>query len=64
MRAHPFHLHVNHFQIVEINLDDSIDYFKIGDWHDTLYAPSNFATIRFFSDYFVGNMLLNYIVNL
>ena len=34
INAHPFHLHVNSFQLAADPADTNGDYFKQGDWHD------------------------------
>jgi FtsP/CotA-like multicopper oxidase with cupredoxin domain len=42
---HPFHIHVNPFQIgtVTDSTGDSNPYFVIGDWHDVLFRPAGVA---------------------
>ena len=49
---HPYHQHVNSFQIISINInvppgqtggtltDDVATWYKVGDWHDTLQLPN------------------------
>ncbi|EJK60914.1 hypothetical protein THAOC_18669 [Thalassiosira oceanica] len=62
---HPYHQHVNPYQIFEIHntseLPDFVsEYYKVGDWHDTLQFPSNAATnviFRFQADQFTGHMV-------
>lgn len=56
--GHPFHLHVNPFQITAITADDST-YFQSGDWHDTLLDGAGDATLRFYTDTFVGHAVLH-----
>lgn len=39
---HPLHLHVNHFQIIELKAGPQMimnSFFEIGDYHDTLHTP-------------------------
>ena len=39
---HPFHIHINPFQLTEDQVDGNTwlkDWFKSGDWHDTLFIP-------------------------
>ena len=35
---HPFHLHVNHYQIIDMSHGQGIDY-EIGDWRDSISIP-------------------------
>lgn len=44
--AHPFHQHVNHFQINSDLEDYPTGYFKKGDWHDTILIPGTDANIQ------------------
>mmetsp|Transcript_13129 Transcript_13129/g.35801 ORF Transcript_13129/g.35801 Transcript_13129/m.35801 type:complete len:149 (+) Transcript_13129:2-448(+) len=55
IRYHPFHLHVNPYQIVNVWNDP---YYEPGDWHDTMLPTSmNFATVRINVDRFTGKMV-------
>jgi FtsP/CotA-like multicopper oxidase with cupredoxin domain len=54
---HPFHIHQYHFQIV--SLEAETDYFHIGDWHDTLHAPSASAIVRFYTNDFSGTIMMH-----
>merc|ERR1712151_824951 len=38
---HPAHIHVNHFQIVDMidSHDDYGGFYRPGDWHDTVFTP-------------------------
>jgi len=55
IRFHPFHLHVNPYQIVEIWNDP---YYMAGDWHDTmLLVGSAEAKVRVNIDKFTGKMI-------
>jgi len=62
---HPYHQHVNPYQIFKIEnsteLPDFVsEYYKVGDWHDTLQFPSNEdtdVTFRFQADQFTGHMV-------
>ena len=54
---HPFHMHVNHFQLIEMESQgDNIPqgWFEIGDFYDTMYGA---GTIRFQADLWGGTML-------
>eukprot|EP00613_Pedinella_sp_CCMP2098_P039795 CAMPEP_0171790444 /NCGR_PEP_ID=MMETSP0991-20121206/65729_1 /TAXON_ID=483369 /ORGANISM="non described non described, Strain CCMP2098" /LENGTH=522 /DNA_ID=CAMNT_0012400047 /DNA_START=485 /DNA_END=2053 /DNA_ORIENTATION=+ len=59
--SHPFHAHINHFQVVEMS--DYSEYIQPGDWHDTLFFAAATlkpgARVRFFTDTFTGPMLLH-----
>merc|ERR1719350_2737304 len=33
LALHPFHVHINHYQIT--GLAETDEYFQVGDWHDT-----------------------------
>ena len=39
--AHPFHQHVNPFQLTVTPPYDAGGYFQAGDWHDTLLMPAD-----------------------
>jgi len=55
IQYHPYHLHVNPYQIVKIWSDP---YFLPGDWHDTMLPTNiNFATVRVNVDTFTGKMI-------
>ena len=44
---HPFHLHTNHFQIVDLSHGEGVDY-AVGDWRDTITVPTpGWVKIRF-----------------
>eukprot|EP01084_Bolivina_argentea_P033175 61396_1 len=61
--VHPFHMHVNHFQMVQNNLandanrdtnyDPPTGYHEIGDFYDTLYGEGH---IRFKTDLWAGTV--------
>ncbi|GBG34229.1 Laccase-1 [Hondaea fermentalgiana] len=58
LESHPFHLHTNHFQIVNVSSPNTGDYspdFAVGDWRDTIAvpAPGN-VTIRWVARDFTG----------
>mmetsp|Transcript_66536 Transcript_66536/g.192101 ORF Transcript_66536/g.192101 Transcript_66536/m.192101 type:complete len:628 (-) Transcript_66536:281-2164(-) len=54
-KFHPFHIHVNPFQITTINNDG---YYMPGDWHDTfLPTGTDVATVRMNIDAFTGKMI-------
>jgi FtsP/CotA-like multicopper oxidase with cupredoxin domain len=63
---HPFHLHVNPFQVVAIgggdggNPNTSALDIRVGEWRDTLPIPKDApVTVRFRPDRFVGMALLH-----
>ncbi|XP_077868217.1 laccase-like [Saccoglossus kowalevskii] len=58
--SHPFHLHVNHFQVISTTYQDDPNQivFEIGEWRDTL-AARNVTTIRFRTDTFPGVVVLH-----
>ena len=58
VNAHPFHLHVNHFQLTGANLDDA-SYFVEGDWHDVLFAPFNNIDVKFQTDRWIGDQVIH-----
>jgi len=75
VQFHPYHQHVNPFQIIEINSYNTqqenggviqsavADWYKVGDWHDTLqfpaagFGPKFVVTMRFQADQFTGHMV-------
>jgi FtsP/CotA-like multicopper oxidase with cupredoxin domain len=58
IHMHPYHQHVNHFQITSITADDPI-YFQVGDWMDTISDASDSMTMRFYTDKFAGEMVVH-----
>lgn len=64
LESHPFHLHTNHFQVVEFfvgNEKNSFEAdFRVGDWRDTIAppAPGN-VTIRWVARDFAGRTVLH-----
>jgi len=60
--AHPYHQHVNHFQIMNLNGKDatSPDIIRLHEWRDVVpaYAP-NGVTIRFTPHDFEGDTVLH-----
>ena len=38
---------------------DDTTYFQVGDWHDTIYDGSGESTVRFYTDNFVGKMVVH-----
>ena len=54
VNAHPFHLHVNHFQLQADPADTHGSYFLAGDWHDVLFMPTNNINVKFQADKFTG----------
>lgn len=58
-QAHPFHIHVNHFQIIWYSWEDEEPGLK-GRFRDTLHVPLNQnALIRFYTDRFTGRVVLH-----
>lgn len=61
--AHPYHQHVNHFQVSSLNgLDpESVaDIVRVGEWRDTVPAfASNGIKIRFRPKTYAGDMVLH-----
>lgn len=52
---HPYHLHVNPYQITEIWSDP---YFLPGDWHDTMLPTHiDFVSVKVNVDRFTGKMI-------
>ena len=56
--GHPFHTHVNPYQIVQMTPRDST-YYQVGDWHDTIYDGRDTAVLRFYADTFTGKMVMH-----
>ena len=59
VNAHPFHLHVNHFQIAETPTDTSGDWFAAGDWHDVMFADFDTVSVKFQADRWVGDQVIH-----
>jgi len=59
VNAHPFHLHVNHFQLQADPADTNGDYFRAGDWHDVLMMPTNNINVRFQADRYTGPQVIH-----
>ncbi|CAB9509169.1 Blue copper oxidase CueO [Seminavis robusta] len=55
---HPFHQHVHPFQLIDgvSSKKDSAEYYKVGDWHDTI---SGKVTVRFRPTVFTGKMMVH-----
>ncbi|KAK1932092.1 Blue copper oxidase CueO [Phytophthora citrophthora] len=54
LKNHPFHLHTNAFQIVDMSHGHGIDY-EIGDWRDVISVPTpGNVTIRFRPEDYTG----------
>eukprot|EP00927_Polykrikos_kofoidii_P059631 TRINITY_DN54775_c0_g1_i1.p1 TRINITY_DN54775_c0_g1~~TRINITY_DN54775_c0_g1_i1.p1 ORF type:complete len:796 (+),score=65.50 TRINITY_DN54775_c0_g1_i1:94-2481(+) len=54
--AHPFHMHVNHMQIVTSEEDPLTNWHRVGDWVDT-YGGA--GTVRFRSDRYTGPVVMH-----
>ena len=59
INAHPFHLHVNSFQLATDPANTNGDYFKQGDWHDVLLLPDNAMDVVFQTDYYTGKQVIH-----
>merc|ERR1740139_216501 len=59
INAHPFHLHVNSFQLAADPADTNGDYFKQGDWHDVLLIPDSAMDVVFQTDYYTGKRVIH-----
>ena len=57
--VHPFHNHVNHFQIAETPADTHGGYFQAGDWHDVMLTPDRAVTVRLQTDRWIGPSVLH-----
>eukprot|EP01135_Chromosphaera_perkinsii_P011301 Nk52_evm82s2367 gene=Nk52_evmTU82s2367 len=59
--AHPYHQHVNHFQIISCDTPDRTNggLYTIGEWRDTFPALGGTCKIRFKNDRFSGNVMLH-----
>mmetsp|Transcript_18920 Transcript_18920/g.38995 ORF Transcript_18920/g.38995 Transcript_18920/m.38995 type:complete len:800 (-) Transcript_18920:198-2597(-) len=53
---HPFHMHVNHYQITTLTGAADTTWFQVGDWHDVMYGMTG-ATVQFYLDRFAGHMV-------
>eukprot|EP01084_Bolivina_argentea_P155588 271139_1 len=55
-KAHPFHIHANHFQLISGGDVGEIGWTQPGDWIDTLAEAAN---VRFKTDTFGGHVVLH-----
>eukprot|EP00854_Cymbomonas_tetramitiformis_P012748 gene12748-15074_t len=58
--AHPFHQHVHPYQITSLSAET--DWFKVGDWHDTLLllgGAGQDVTVRFQTDTFITKTVIH-----
>eukprot|EP00964_Phaeocystis_antarctica_P119618 scaffold83334_cov72-Phaeocystis_antarctica.AAC.4 len=53
---HPFHIHVNPFQLTTGGANAEVDWFQSGDWHDTLLTlpGDGHQRVLMQTDYFTG----------
>lgn len=64
-QRHPLHVHVWPFQIVDLPKSATLpDYFRVGDWHDTIQvgleeAAGSEAVVRFQTGRFHGTVVLH-----
>ena len=58
---HPFHIHVNPFQLTQDPLDNNKNnWFRSGDWHDTLFYPGDSnQRVLTQTDYFTGPSVIH-----
>lgn len=68
---HPYHLHTTPYQIISIRCqdgreitqgscpDDDEDWYKIGDWQDTMMDDSGLVKVRFQLEKWVENMVMH-----
>merc|ERR1712071_533851 len=57
MNRHPFHLHINPYQLMDWANDLDDPYFKSGDWHDVMMHTDEVADdapVRLQTDRFSG----------
>jgi len=54
---HPFHVHVNPFQISEVQSSDPV-FHQVGDWHDVVGGPSS-LTVRSQLTGFTGKAMMH-----
>ena len=59
INAHPFHLHINSFQLAANPADTVNGYFMAGDWHDTILMASNAVSVKFQADRYVGKQVIH-----
>ena len=58
MTPHPIHIHVNHFQVIE--LDERQKYWgQVGDWRDTIGAFAGTTRVRYVLDKYGGNIMVH-----
>jgi len=58
--VHPFHMHVNAFQIVSLeDLGGDSNFYKVGDWADTLMHGSGQAMIKSQTNAFIGPQIFH-----
>jgi len=58
-RLHPFHLHINPYQIQAWAGRLNDDYFHSGDWHDVLMDPKSSGQVRLQTDRFTKEMVVH-----
>ena len=57
--GHPFHLHVNSYQLSVDPIDTFDGYFQAGDWHDTIITPNDDISAHFQTDVFTGKQVIH-----
>lgn len=56
---HPFHVHINAYQILNEPTDTVGNFFRAGDWHDTIVMPDYRTELRFQTDRFTGPQVVH-----
>ena len=62
VESHPFHLHTNHFFVVDFATDTGVDMsplYRKGEWRDTIFVPRGNVTIRWVPRHYTGKSLLH-----
>ena len=57
--VHPFHIHINPFQLTADPTDTADDYFRAGDWHDVMLSLDQTMSIRLQTDTFTGKQVFH-----
>ncbi|KAK3262896.1 hypothetical protein CYMTET_28273 [Cymbomonas tetramitiformis] len=57
--GHPWHLHINPYQLVMVNDASETGYLAVGDWHDVLYNTDGRTIVRFQTDRFTGQKVIH-----
>ncbi len=57
VNAHPFHVHINSFQIAATPADTADNYFLAEDWHDVVLIPNPNVNVRFQTNRYIGKQV-------